>query len=120
MELSEIGVELLAGVLEQVSLGQIPRQPQDESRATYQSAADIARARIPFAQWPAERVWHVLGGLGDQRSGLVANAAGQQLSHGRATRYVLRGDVEPGRISTTDAGFELQCSDGIVTVARRA
>ena len=49
MELAAIGVELLAGVLEQVSRGQIPRQPQDESRATYESAADIARARIPFA-----------------------------------------------------------------------
>jgi methionyl-tRNA formyltransferase len=83
MELSAIGVKLLAGVLEQVSMGQVPRQPQDESRATYESAADIARARIPFAQWPAERVWHVVSGLGDQRSGLVNDAAGRPLAHGR-------------------------------------
>jgi methionyl-tRNA formyltransferase len=120
MELSVIGVELLAGVLEQVSRGHIPRQPQDEARATYQSAADIARARIPFAQWPAERAWHVLSGLGDQRSGLVADAAGRQLAHGRATHYRLTGDVEPGRVTATDTGFELHCSDGIVAVERRA
>ncbi len=120
MELAAIGVELLAGVLEQVSLGQIPRQPQDESRATYQSAADIARARIPFAQWPAERVWHVLSGLGDQRSGLVADAAGQPLPHGRATHYCLTGQIDPGRVSATGAVFELHCCDGIVTVERRA
>jgi methionyl-tRNA formyltransferase len=120
MELAAIGVELLAGVLEQVSLGQLPRQPQDESRATYESAADIARARIPFAEWPAERVWHVLSGLGDQRSGLVADAAGQPLMHGRATHYRLAGDVEPGRISAANAGFELHCRDGIVTLERRA
>jgi methionyl-tRNA formyltransferase len=120
MELAAIGVELLAGVLEQVSLGDMPRQPQDESRATYESAADIARARIPFADWPAERVWHVLSGLGDQRSGLVADAVGQALSHGRATQYRLVGDVEPGRISAIDAGFELHCGDGIVTLGRRA
>lgn len=120
MELSRIGVELLAGVLEQVSRGQIPRQPQDEARATHESAADIARARIPLAQWPAERVWHVLSGLGDQRSGLIADAAGERLAHGRATHYRLTGDVEPGRIAATDAGLELHCSDGIVTVERRA
>ena len=71
MELASIGVELLAGVLEEVSSGQMPRRKQDESRASYRSAADIARARVPFAEWPAERVWHVLSGLGDQRSGLV-------------------------------------------------
>jgi methionyl-tRNA formyltransferase len=119
MELAAIGVELLAGVLEQVSAGQLPRQPQDESRATYQSAADISRARIPLAQWPAERVWHVLSGLGDQRSGLVADAAGRPLMHGRATHYRLCRDIEPGHIAAVDAGFELHCSDGIVTVERR-
>lgn len=118
MELAAIGVELLAGVLEEVSSGHIPRRKQDESRASYQSAADIARARLPFAEWPAERVWHVLSGLGDQRSGLVADAAGQPLAHGRATHYRLTSDVEPGHISAADAGYELHCLDGIVTLER--
>jgi methionyl-tRNA formyltransferase len=120
MELAAVGVELLAGVLERVASGDMPRQPQDESQATYESSADIARARVPFAQWPAERVWHVLSGLGDQRSGLVADAAGQPLSHGRATHYRLAADVAPGRIATIDTGFELHCVDGIVTLGRRA
>ncbi len=120
MELAGIGVDLLAGVLDRVSRGDIPRRQQDESRATYRSAADIARVRIPFAQWPAERVWHVLSGLGDQRTGLVDDAAGQPLPHGRATNYRLTGEVEPGRVVVTTAGFELHCSDGIVTVERRA
>jgi len=120
MELAAIGEELLAGVLEDVSAGRILRRKQDESRATYRSAADIARARIPFAEWPAERVWHVLSGLGDQRSGLVADASGGQLMHGRATDYRLASAVEPGRISPAHAGFELHCRDGIVTLERRA
>jgi methionyl-tRNA formyltransferase len=117
MELASIGVELLAGVLEKVALGQMPRRQQDESRASYRSAADIARARLPFAEWPAERVWHVLSGLGDQRSGLVANAAGHPLRHGRATQFRLAANVEPGRIASVDAGYELHCSDGIVTLS---
>jgi methionyl-tRNA formyltransferase len=120
MELAAIGVELLSGVLEQVSAGHIPRRKQDESSASYRSAADIAQARIPYAQWPAERVWHVLSGLGDQRSGLVADAAGRPLMHGRATHYRLASDVEPGRIFAADAVFELHCRDGIVTLARRS
>ena len=119
LELAAVGVKLLADVLEQVSLGQVPRQPQDESRATYESAADIARARVPFAQWPAERVWHVLSGLGDQRSGLVADTAGRPLPHGRATHFRHAADVEPGVLVATDAGYELHCRDGIVTLERR-
>jgi methionyl-tRNA formyltransferase len=119
MELAAIGVELLSGVLEQVSAGHIPRRKQDEIGASYLSAADIARARIPHAQWPAERVWHVLSGLGDQRSGVVADAGGRPLMHGRATHYRLAEDVEPGHIAAVDAGFELHCSDGIVTLERR-
>ncbi len=120
LELAAIGVDALAGVLDQVSRGKIPRLPQDESRATYESAADIARARIPLAQWPAERVWHVLSGLGDQRSGLVADATGAPLAHGRATRYRLAADIEPGCVSVLDTGFELHCLDGIVTLERRS
>jgi methionyl-tRNA formyltransferase len=118
MELATTGVALLAGVLEQIARGHIPRQPQDEAGATYESGADIASARIPFAEWPAERVWHVLSGLGDQRSGLLADAAGQPLKHGRAVRYRTTSDIEPGRIVIGDADYKLHCSDGIVTVGR--
>ena len=120
MELAAIGVELLAGVLDQAAAGRFPRQTQDESRASYRSAADIAGARIPFAEWPAERVWHVLSGLGDQRSGLVADAAGRPLMHGRAARYCLTSEVKPGHIAAVDAGFELHCMNGIVTVEGRS
>jgi methionyl-tRNA formyltransferase len=117
MELASIGVELLAGVLDEVSSGHMPRRKQDESRATYRSGADIARARLPFAEWPAERVWHVLSGLGDQRDGLVADTTGQPLRHGRAMHYRLAGDVAPGRIAPVAAGYELHCRDGIVTLS---
>jgi methionyl-tRNA formyltransferase len=119
MKLADVGVTLLAGVLARLAAGERPRKPQDEGRASYQSAADIAGARIPFAQWPAERVWHVLSGLGDQRSGLVADAAGRPLSHGRALRFHAGSDVKPGHIETVNAGYELHCSDGIVSLERR-
>jgi methionyl-tRNA formyltransferase len=118
MELAAIGVELLASVLGEISSGRFPRRQQDENGASYRSAADIARARIPFADWPAERVWHVLSGLGDQRSGLVNDMSGQPLMHGRATHYRLASDIEPGQIAASDAGYELHCRDGIVMLGR--
>ena len=118
MQLTSIGVELLLRVLRDVADGNPIRQPQDQSRVTYCSAADIARARIPFAQWPAERVWHVLSGLGDQFHHLLAAPGTQQLAHGRAMRYIIDNNIEPGRIVTTDSGYELHCRDGVVSVDR--
>jgi methionyl-tRNA formyltransferase len=117
--LTLIGVELLTGVLRQVAAGEAPHAPQDSALATYESAADIARARVPVAQWPAERVWHVLSGLGDQWSSLIADAAGRVLAHGRATGYRLTEDVQPGRINRTVSGYELHCRDGTVAVIGR-
>jgi methionyl-tRNA formyltransferase len=118
MRLTAVGVELLAGVLGRVAGGETPRMPQDDALATYESAADIARARVPFAEWPAERVWHLLSGLGDQFNGMLVDAGGKRLGHGRATGYRLTNDREPGRIVALDAGYELHCRDGIVAVDR--
>jgi methionyl-tRNA formyltransferase len=115
-QLTAVGVELLAGVLNQIASGYAPRAPQNDALATYESAADIARARVPFAQWPAERVWHVLSGLGDQHSGLIADATGRALAHGRATGYRITTDIEPGRLVLAASNYELHCRDGVVAV----
>jgi len=119
MQLTSCGAELLANVLAQIASGGAPSWPQDETQATYESAADIAGARVPFAKWSAERVWHVLSGLGDQRSGLIADSSGRQLAHGRAAHYRITGDSEPGRITVIDTGYTLHCRDGTVSVERR-
>ena len=118
MQLAHLGVELLSGVLKDVSSGCALRQPQGEAGATYESAADISGARIPAAQWPAERVWHVVRGLGDQRSGLLAEHEGKFLPHGRAIRYRVTDDTHPGRVAIVNEGYEVHCQDGIVTVER--
>ena len=120
MRLTALGVDLLSGALAWLGDGSAPRTPQNDALATYESTADIAAARIPFASWPAERVWHVLSGLGDQFTGLVADPLdGKRLAHGRAVGYRLTKDCEPGRVTTTAVGYELHCGDGIVAVDRR-
>jgi methionyl-tRNA formyltransferase len=120
MRLTALGVDLLTDVLARLRDGSAPRTPQNDALATYESAADIAAARIPFPSWPAERVWHVLSGLGDQFTGLIVDPLnGRRLEHGRAVGYRLTKDCEAGRVATTDAGYELYCCDGIVAVDHR-
>ena len=120
MRLTALGVDLLSDALARLGDGSAPRTPQNDALATYESAADIAAARIPFASWPAERVWHVISGLGDQFTGLVVDPLnGKRLAHGRAVGYRLTQDCEPGRVATTNAGYELHCIDGIVAVGHR-
>jgi methionyl-tRNA formyltransferase len=113
-QLADLGVDLLSQVLQQVAAGQRPCLTQPEAGASYRNAADIAAARIPLAAWPAERVWHVLAGLGDQFHGLIKDAGGNTIAHRRATRFRLAPGVEAGRIVRTHEGLELHCSDGIV------
>ncbi len=109
-------VGLLADVLAGIARGTPVRRPQDTTAATYESSAGIARARVPHAQWNAERVWHVLSGLGDQYHHLLADAGGQGVRHGRARSYRLTAECEPGRIVRMGENLEVHCRDGIVAV----
>jgi methionyl-tRNA formyltransferase len=118
-QLTTRGVELLSGVLRQVAMGDSPRRPQDDAKATCRSAADVAQARIPFGLWPAERVWHVLSGLGDQFHHLLDGPTGGPIAHSRASHYRVTGEIEPGHVAVLDFGYELHCCDGIVTVDRQ-
>ena len=117
-ELTDIAADLLSGVMAQIAAGSQSRRPQPREGGSLETMADIARARIPFVLWPAERVWHVLRGLGDQRTGLINDTSGTALQHGRATHFRQTGDVEPGRINSTLMGWDLHCLDGIVSVDR--
>ncbi len=118
-ELAETAAGLVSDVLAQIAQGAPPRLPQSREGASYQSAKQQAAAHIPFGQWPSERVWHVLHGLGDQFSGLVRDGAGAPLPHGQATGYRLTDAVRPGEMDRTETGYDLHCRDGIVSLARR-
>jgi methionyl-tRNA formyltransferase len=116
-DLAERGAALLADSVRSIAAGGDTRRPQDEATATYESGADLARAIVPHADWPAERVWHVLSGLGDQRSRLVAGPDGTRLEHGRATRFQLA-PSRPGDVEASPESFRLHCQDGVVELAR--
>jgi methionyl-tRNA formyltransferase len=118
-DLAGRAADLVSQVLADVAAGAAPRKAQSPDGASYQSAKDIARAFVPFADWPSERVWHVLRGLGDQFTGLVRDPGGARLPHGQATGYQLADDVRRGDIDILPSGFALHCRDGIVSLERR-
>jgi hypothetical protein len=107
-------------VLAQIAQGAPPRSSQPAEGRSYRSAKDIAAAQVPFADWPCERTWHVLRGLGDQFTGLVRDRTGARLPHGQAIGYRLTADVRPGDIDISASGFHLHCRDGIVALERRS
>jgi methionyl-tRNA formyltransferase len=115
-ELAQRGAALLGDSLRALAAGRAARFPQHEPSASYESAADIARAVIPHGDWPAERVWHVLSGLGDQRSGLVEAADRTRLAHGRATAF-RREPSRPGHVELGPESYRLHCRDGVVDLA---
>lgn len=117
-ELSDTAVRLLGQVLGQVSGGSATRTPQAEGQSALAPSSDIGHAVIPFAEWPAERVWHVLAGLGDQWSGLVSDSAGGRIAHGRAIGFHLDQQTTPGTIEHHGEEIVLHCRDGVVFVAR--
>ena len=118
-ELAENAADLVSDVLAQITQGMLPRVPQSREGASYQSARQQADAQVPFGEWPSERVWHVLRGLGDQFSGLVRDPAGVRLSHGQAMGYRLTEIVRPGAVEIKESVYDLHCRDGIVSLARK-
>ena len=90
-----------------------PRIPQDPARSTREGSP--RGWRLPASEWPAERVWHVLSGLGGVHS-MLSDGAGRPVAHGRALGFHHGAPRrEPGTIERLDK-LILHCRDGIVEV----
>ena len=109
--LSRAAATLLAEAVDAVANGTAARTPQDESRVTRDPSPRPGTFDLDFATWPAERVWHVVRGLGARRHDLLP------VTHGPATRYSL-GASNPGTIEKTGDGYRVHCADGTVDVER--
>lgn len=117
-DLARRAAGLISRSLQTLVSGSASCTPQDERAATYESLGERTRAVVPYAEWPAERVWHVLSGLGDQHNRLLRDADGKPAIHGRATGLSLEGSRGPGLFETGSDSYRVHCSDGVVTVAR--
>jgi len=119
-ELAARGAALLAQSVAAVHQGRAQPRPQDEGHATSEPAAHLdTRWRQALRDWPAERLWHFLCGVGDEIGALTRHGA--PLAHGRALAYSAgTHDRAPGEIDDVASGWRVYCIDGHVDVARRS
>lgn len=115
--LAEKGGTLLSDALPEIEAGTAERWAQDPEQATREPSPSSSGC-IDFEAWSAERVWHVLSGLGARHSFLVDDD-GRPLSHGRASGFRLESHGRRvGSVVQLPGGWRLYCRDGVVDVAR--
>lgn len=114
VELAQHAARSLADAVDRVARGTASRTPQDESAATHDPSPRPGTFTIDLATWPAERVWHLLSGLGAQRHDLL----GPGFAHNGEARFVLGPHARAGSIEKTARGFRVHCADGYVDVGR--
>jgi len=116
-ELAAIGGELFASAISLIRAGRPPRVPQDEQRATQEPLRAAGTWQVDAANWPAERVWHVVRGLTTGSGSLLKDARGVPLTHGPARGYFTgKYDRPPGTIERAGNGWRVFCADGYVDV----
>ncbi|HEX6738050.1 MAG TPA: formyltransferase family protein [Vicinamibacteria bacterium] len=116
-ELARRGAALLRGTVEQVERGEARREPQDRARATAAPELGTPLA-VDVSAWGAERVWHVLRGIGEGREvevrpGAARLAVGEVLARGEGA------GAAPGTIEPAAGGLRLWCRDGHVDLRGR-
>jgi methionyl-tRNA formyltransferase len=117
-ELARLGGALLADTASGLAADGTPGTPQDERRATREPSPARAAFAIDPARWPAERVWHVLAGLGMLGLPLLRDARGRPVPHGPATGWRPGpGGRPPGTVERAGAGLRVHAVDGVVEVA---
>jgi len=118
-ELAAIGAELFVNAIHLIEAGEAPRIPQDERAATREPSRTAGSWSIDLANWPTERVWHVLRGLTVGSAALLRDERGAPVFHGPARAYVRETHGRPaGRIENRADGLRVFCSDGYVDVDR--
>lgn len=119
-ELAERGTGLLERALEDIPGGCAPRLLQDATRASREPAPDPRVCTLDWGAWSAERVVHVLNGVGRWYP-LLADGSAQSIRVERAR--VLPAQPQgrpPGTLERCAGGFRLHCREGIVEVSEAA
>jgi methionyl-tRNA formyltransferase len=113
--LARLGSELLLAALEDEARGR--SRPRPQPAGVSEPRPRPGRPAIEPATLPAERVHHVLAGLGAAYPWLLRDARGGVLAHGPALGYDAA-PRRPGVVEALEGRLVVHCADGTVTVAR--
>jgi methionyl-tRNA formyltransferase len=116
---ARLGAALLADVADRMETKALQEAPQNAALVTYAPRVKTGSRMIPFPEWPAERVWHVMSGLLPHfHEPVVCN--GQTLLYDRVTGYErAESQREPGSVVCHKDMFHVFCRDGYVIVGGR-
>ena len=118
-DLGHLGAVQLADAIDAISSEIASRTPQDPAQVLHDPSPLEGTWRIESDEWPAERTWHFLRGVGDMYGHLCRDAAGQPLPMGTARQYrTTNHGRTAGTHEDTADGIRLYCRDGIVEVSR--
>ena len=111
------GSALMVRVLDEIERGVARGVPQDEAEATRAPLMPSSGSFVDFSSWPAERVWHVLGGLHPWYHEELRTADGRVVAYGEAIGWEATGarrGLGPGVVERQDDELIVGCIDGIV------
>jgi methionyl-tRNA formyltransferase len=115
-ELAERGARLLERGLAEIARGIAPRVRQDDSRATREPVPEPRACVVDCRTWSAERVHHVLSGVGRFYPLLLdASARPLRVEHARLSPAGPHGRP-PGTIERCAEGLRVFCRQGSLTV----
>lgn len=112
-EISRRGAELLVEVADALERGNAPRTPQDPATATKAPRVSPGTPMVDFANWPAERVWHFLGGLYPHFREPLAGAPYRAVVGFELCQH----ERGPGSVEAVPGGWRLYCLDGYVKLS---
>ena len=108
------GAALLVRVLREIEGGSIQRSPQDETLATRAPKVPRSGRMIDFASWPAERVWHFLGGVAPYYVEELFDREGRRIEYAGIIGWRSGTSGVPGTAAIIGGEILLSCRDGAV------
>lgn len=111
-----LGVEAVLDAVDLVADGEAPRQPQDESQASYDPLCRDEHAAIDWRR-PVAEVYNLIRGCDPQPGAFFASGGGKVRCHD--ARRVERADATPGQVLAIDAdGVTVGAAGGAIRIGR--
>ena len=112
---SDEGARLIVDALARIEAGEIRASAQDEAAATWAPRLQPGATMVDFANWPAERVWHFLGGLCARYREPLTDAEGRAVGYTGVDGFTTESHgCQAGTVQRRPGGWNLFCRDGLV------
>lgn len=117
-ELAQRGASMLRKAVDLLTEHRAPRSPQNEEQASYAPKVKPGSCMVPFMEWDVERVWHFLAALSPRYREPLKDENGRPVIYQGIAGFERGPTAEPGRISSVEGGWSLDCIGGMVRLTQ--